>query len=156
MTDQIIDSVANVTKRAPRKTAEEVLPQNIVGIIPLIRAELGVISKDDEPTAGTKFKYRGHDEIVNKIVPLFNKYGVFTTVEDESVYYGGREAGGKYQTAAVIRKAVRFYGPDGSFVTSTVVAESLDMGNKARTTSRPRVQLPPPWRRRARSPLPHR
>jgi hypothetical protein len=125
------------TKRASTKTVEpeaEGLPRNIIAIIPLIRTELGAISKDDEPTAGTKFKYRGHDEIVNKIVPLFNKYGVFTTVEDESVYYGGREAAGaKYQTAAVIRKAVRFYGPDGEYVTSTVIAESLDMGNKSTT-----------------------
>lgn len=136
MTDSIETPTEEAPKRAPRaaKTASETLPQSIIAIIPLIRAELGVIDKGEVTEVGTKFAYRGHDTIVNAIAPLFNKYGVFTTVEDESVFYGGRDvANSKYQTASVIRKAVRFYGPDGNFVTSTVVAESLDNGNKATT-----------------------
>lgn len=121
-------------KRAARtpKATEPTLPQNIVQIIPLIREELGAISKDKEATAGARFSYRGHDDIVNAIVPLFNKYGVFTTVEDKHLVYQGREAANnKWATAAVIRKKVTFWAPDGSSVSSTVVAESVDNGNKA-------------------------
>lgn len=132
MTDQIItdpEAEKATTKRAPRAGA---LPKDIISIIPLIRQELGAIAKDDEPTVGTKYKYRGHDQIINAIVPLLNKYGVFTTVEDELLRYEGRPAANaKWNTAAVIRKVVTFWAPDGSSVSSTIVAESTDNGNKA-------------------------
>src|SRR6478735_7946750 len=135
MTDEITPPEEGEKKpRATRtpKTVEPTLPRNIVEIIPLIREELGAISKDKEATAGARFSYRGHDDIVNAIVPLFNKYGIFTTVEDEHLIYQGREAANnKWATAAVIRKAVTFWAPDGSSVTSTVAAESIDNGNKA-------------------------
>lgn len=134
MTDEIVEPTEDKPARAPRKTAAkaDALPQSIHAIIPLIREELGAISKDDEATAGAKFKYRGHDQIVNAIVPLFNKYGVFTTVEDEHLVYSGRPAANnKWATAAVISKRVTFHAPDGSSVSSTIVAESVDNGNKA-------------------------
>lgn len=132
MTDQI---EAPEEKPAPRSRAAKAttaLPQDIISIIPKIREELGAIGKNDEATAGARFKYRGHDEVVNAIVPLFNKYGVFTTVEDEHIHYEGRPAANaKWNTAALIRKKVTFWAPDGSNVSSTVVAESTDNGNKA-------------------------
>ena len=136
MTDQITppaeEEKPKRAARAPKAATEPELPTSIVAIIPRIREELGAISKDKEATAGARFSYRGHDEIVNAIVPLFNKYGVFTTVEDEHLVYQGREAANnKWATAAVIRKKVTFWAPDGSSVASTVVAESVDNGNKA-------------------------
>lgn len=131
--DGVVDAPEEKTppKRATAAKAP-VLPRDIITIIPLIRAELGAIGKDDEATAGAKFKYRGHDQVVNEIVPLFNKYGIFTTVEDEHLVYSGRPAANsKWATAAVIRKKVTFWAPDGSNVSSTIVAESVDNGNKA-------------------------
>lgn len=136
MTDEIVTTEEKPT-RAPRTTktakpTEPALPTDIGAIIPLIRAELGAISKDDEATAGAKFKYRGHDQIVNAIVPLFNKYGVYTTVEDELLRYEGRAAANnKWATASVIAKRVTFWAPDGSSRSSLVVAESIDNGNKS-------------------------
>lgn len=131
MTDTIeAPEVAPTTKRAATKAPP--LPTSIFAIIPKIREDLGAISKDEETLVGTKYKYRGHDQIINAIVPLLNKYGVFTTVEDELLRYEGRAAANsKWNTAAVIRKKVTFWAPDGSSVTSTVVAESTDNGNKA-------------------------
>lgn len=133
MTDQI--EAPTEEKAAPRTRAPKgppALPRDIVSIIPKIREDLGAIAKEDEPTAGTKYKYRGHDQIINAIVPLLNRYGVFTTVEDELLRYEGRAAAnGKYVTAAVIRKVVTFWAPDGSSVSSAIVAESTDLGNKA-------------------------
>ena len=122
MTDQI-----EVDK--PRDAS---LPRDIGTIIPLIRKELGAISKNQETTGpGTKYSFRGHDQVVNAIVPLLNKYGVYTTVEDESLFYEGRNAGNKYATASLLREAVTFWAPDGSNRTTTIVAESVDYGNKA-------------------------
>lgn len=134
MTDEITPAEGDKKPRATRatKTTEATLPRGIGEIIPLIRQELGAIEKDQKATAGATFAYRGHDQIVNAIVPLFNKYGVFVTVEDELLQYQGREAANKkWATAAVILKAVTFWAPDGSTVTSKVVAESVDNGNKA-------------------------
>jgi hypothetical protein len=137
MTDTITPPEAAPKPRAARAakaTEPETpkLPTDIGIIIPLIREELGAISKDDEATAGARFKYRGHDQIVNAIVPLFNKYGVYTTVEDELIRYEGRPAANnKWATAAVIAKRVTFWAPDGSNRSSLVVAESVDNGNKA-------------------------
>lgn len=129
MTDEIV-TTEEKPARAPRK-AEAKLPRDIISIIPLIREELGAIAKDQTPEVGQKFQYRGHDQIVNAVAPLFNKYGVFTTVEDTLLEYGGRNAGNKYATHSVIAEKVTFHAPDGSTVSSTIVAESVDYGNKA-------------------------
>ena len=134
MTDQITEPEVKPARapRASKTTTASALPQSIGEIIPLIRAELGAIEKDQKATGGgANYAFRGHDQIVNAIVPLFNKYGVYTTATDESVYYGGRNAGTKYATASVIREAVTFWAPDGSSRTTTIVAESVDYGNKA-------------------------
>lgn len=130
MTDEIV-TTEDKPARGPRKAAEPKLPRDIISIIPLIREELGAIAKDQTPEVGQKFAYRGHDQIVNAIAPLFNKYGVFTTVEDTLLDYSGRNAGNKYATASVIAEKVTFHAPDGTNVSSTVVAESVDYGNKA-------------------------
>lgn len=127
----VVDAPEEKPKRAttPKTPA---LPKDIGSIIPLIRAELGVIEKDQKASGGgANYAFRGHDQIVNAIVPLFNKYGIYTTVEDESLAYQGRNAGTKYATASLIREAVTFWAPDGSSRTTTIVAESVDYGNKA-------------------------
>jgi hypothetical protein len=132
MTDSIEAPEGAPKPRASRaKTADPALPTNIKAIIPLIREELGAVVKDQETLVGTKYKYRGHDQIVNAIVPLFNKYGLFTTVEDKLLKYSGRNAGTKYATASLIAKKVTFWAPDGTWVASTIVAESVDYSNKA-------------------------
>jgi len=126
VTDQIEED------KPKQRAVKETLPKDIGTIIPLIRKELGAISKNQETTGpGTKYSFRGHDQVVNAIVPLLNKYGVYTTVEDESLFYEGRNAGNKYATASLLREAVTFWAPDGSNRTTTIVAESVDYGNKA-------------------------
>lgn len=136
MTDEIIPE--EKPARAPRKAAnkEDALPQSITAIIPLIRTELGVVGKGEESTSGTRYSYRGHDTLINAIAPLLNKYGVFTTVDDELLRYEGRASGNnKWVTTSVLRKAVTFHAPDGSSVTSTVIGESQDYSNKATNQS---------------------
>jgi hypothetical protein len=133
LTDQIeTPTTEEKPARAPRAAKAPALPQSIGEIIPLIRKELGAIGKDQKATGGgANYAYRGHDQIVNAIVPLFDKYGVWTTAEDTSIYYGGRNAGTKYATASVISETVVFHAPDGSEARTTIVAESVDYGNKA-------------------------
>lgn len=133
MTDQIVTPTEEKPKRAPRaaKTAEPEKPTSIIAIIPLIREKLGAVAKDQTASAGARYAYRGHDQIVNAIAPLFNEYGIFTTVEDTLLEYEGRNSGNKFVTAGVLAKKVTFHAPDGSSVSSTIVAESQDFGNKA-------------------------
>lgn len=136
MTDEIIEP--EKPARAPRKAAakEDTLPQSITAIIPLIRTELGVVGKGEESTSGTRYSYRGHDTLINAIAPLLNKYGVFTTVDDELLRYEGRASGNnKWVTTSVLKKAVTFHAPDGSTVTSRVIGESQDYSNKATNQS---------------------
>lgn len=108
MTDEIIPE--DKPARAPRKATaakEPELPQSITAIIPLIRTELGVVGKGEESTSGTRYSYRGHDTLVNAIAPLLNKYGVFTTVDDELLRYEGRASGNnKWVTTSVLKKIV--------------------------------------------------
>jgi hypothetical protein len=133
MTDQIeTPTTEEKPTRAPRAAKAPALPQSIGKIIPLIRQELGSVGKDQKATGGgANYAYRGHDQIINAIVPLFDKYGVWVTVSDELIRYDGRNAGTKYATHSVIREAVRFHAPDGSWAETTIVSESVDYGNKA-------------------------
>ena len=132
MTDQI-EKPEEKPKRAPRtaKATEPELARSIGEIIPQIREELGVLGKEEKATAGASYQYRGHDTLVNALAPLLNKYGVYTTVQDQFVKHEGRAAGNKWVTTVVLLKSVTFHAPDGSSVTSSVLGESSDYSNKA-------------------------
>jgi hypothetical protein len=128
-------------KTAAQKREEETVDAlNIYQIIPKVREEVGIVAKDQQPTSGTRYNYRSTDQIINAIVPILNKYGVFTTVWDDLIEYGSKEivntrqSGQQYTqilTHAVIQKVVRFYATDGSHVESRVIGESSDYSDKA-------------------------
>lgn len=131
MTDEILEPEKPKRAAQGAKSAEE-MPRSIGEIIPLVRREVGPIAKDQKASGGgANYAFRGHDQIVNAVAPIFDKYGVYVTVEDTLLEYGGRNAGTKYATHAVIAKKVTFHAPDGSNTSSTIVSESVDYGNKA-------------------------
>lgn len=108
-----------------------VLPTSIFQIIPRVREEVGAVRKDQSTTMGAKYSYRSADQVINALVPVLNKYGVFTTVNDIEHDLTERTVGNKIVTVAKLTKRVTFYAPDGSNVTSTVAAESSDYADKA-------------------------
>src|SRR3954467_13728326 len=100
-------------------------------LIPKIREEVGAVRKDQSTQAGARYSYRSGDQVINALVPLLNKYGVFTTVLDAEHDLVMREIGSKVVTVAKLLKEVTFWAPDGSSVSSTVAAESSDYADKA-------------------------
>lgn len=104
----------------------------IYQIIPLIRAEVGAIRKDQQAQGGARYSYRGTDSIINALAPALNKYGVFTTVEDFDYEHDTYEtASKKMLTTVTMKKKVTFYGPQGDSVYSIVAGENSDYSDKA-------------------------
>lgn len=104
----------------------------IYQIIPLIRAEVGAIRKDQQAKGGAAYSYRSSDSIINALAPALNKYGVFTTVEDFDYEHTAYEtASKKMLTTVTMKKRVRFYGPAGDYVESVVAGENSDYSDKA-------------------------
>lgn len=106
-------------------------PKTIHELIPLIREEVGAVRKDQQAAGGAKYNYRGADAVINALVPVLNKYGVFTTVEDSDYTHEERVTGGKVVTIVTLKKRVTFYAPDGSSVFSEVYGENSDYSDKA-------------------------
>jgi len=114
---------------SPAKKAEAL---TIYQIIPLIRAEVGAIRKDQQAQGGARYSYRGTDSIINALAPALNKYGVFTTVEDFDYEHTAYEtASKKMLTTVTMKKKVTFYGPLGDSVYSIVAGENSDYSDKA-------------------------
>lgn len=107
-------------------------PISIFALIPRIREEVGAVRKDQQAVGGARYNYRGADTVINALVPVLNKYGVFTTVSDsEYTHVESVAANGKIVTIVTLKKTVRFYAPDGSYVESEVYGENSDYSDKA-------------------------
>ena len=106
---------------------------NIFESIAAIQADVDFIGKDKQTTGQTSYKYRGVDQVLNTLHPLFAKHKVFAVPEVLEVL--NREwkttktgASVVYQTAKV---RYTFYAEDGSSVSATVLGEAMDSGDKA-------------------------
>lgn len=106
---------------------------NIYESIAAIQADVDFIGKDKQTETGQKFKYRGVDQVLNTLHPLFVKHKVFAVPEVLEVLnreWKTTQKGGVvvYQTAKV---KYTFYAEDGSSVSATVLGEAMDSGDKA-------------------------
>lgn len=106
---------------------------NIYESIAAVQADVDFIGKKKETQSGSRFKYRGVDQVLNTLHPLFAKHKVFAVPEVLEVL--GREwrqsaSGGNvvYQT---IKVKYTFYAEDGSNVSAVVIGEAMDSGDKA-------------------------
>lgn len=106
---------------------------NIYESIAAIQADVDFIGKDKQTETGQKFKYRGVDQVLNTLHPLFAKHKVFAVPEALEVLnreWKQTKAGASvvYQTAKV---KYTFYAEDGSNVSAIVLGEAMDSGDKA-------------------------
>lgn len=104
---------------------------NIHQAVTAVMREIRAVGKDGVNKA-QKFNYRGIDAVVNEIAPLFQKYGVFTTSEILNVSYekgSSNGGGGLNRTYLTVKYTI--HGPAGDSLSSMVVAESMDSGDKA-------------------------
>lgn len=106
---------------------------NIYESIAAVQADVGFIEKEKETQSGSRFKYRGVDQVLNTLHPLFAKHKVFAVPEVLEVLgreWRKTEKGGNvvYQT---IKVKYTFYAEDGSNVSAVVIGEAMDSGDKA-------------------------
>lgn len=106
---------------------------NIYESIAAVQADVAFIGKEKETQSGSRFKYRGVDQVLNTLHPLFAKHKVFAVPEVLEVLgreWRKTEKGGNvvYQT---IKVKYTFYAEDGSNVSAVVIGEAMDSGDKA-------------------------
>lgn len=106
---------------------------NIYESIAAVQADVEFIGKEKETQGGSRFKYRGVDQVLNTLHPLFAKHKVFAVPEVLEVLgreWRKTEKGGNvvYQT---IKVKYTFYAEDGSNVSAVVIGEAMDSGDKS-------------------------
>ena len=106
---------------------------NIYESIAAVQADVDFIGKDRQTQSGSRFKYRGVDQVLNTLHPLFAKHKVFAVPEVLEVLgreWRKTEKGGNvvYQT---IKVKYTFYAEDGSNVSAVVIGEAMDSGDKS-------------------------
>lgn len=98
----------------------------------LVKTSVGAVGKQ-ERNAAQGFNFRGIDSVVNAAAPYLNKYGVIVTPEVTDSNYETVEIGRNKTAMGHVTVAVKytFWGPQGDSVSSTVLAEAMDSGDKA-------------------------
>ena len=103
----------------------------IYSIISEITGEIGAITKNKRNTQ-QGFNYRGIDDVMNALNPLFAKHKVFCVPEvlDRTREERTTQKGGNLLYSTLTIKYT-FYATDGSSVSAVVVGEGMDSGDKA-------------------------
>lgn len=96
-----------------------------------ITAEIGALGKTKK-NQQQGYSFRGVDDLMNTLHPLFAKYGVIVVPE---VINSSREErvtkAGSSLVSAILTVKYHFTGIDGSEVCATVIGEGMDSGDKA-------------------------
>ena len=104
----------------------------IITLLTKAMDDIGAVRKGEKNTH-QNFNFRGIDAVVNAASPAFRKHGIVVVPTLNNVEYETVEVGQNRSRMASVRVNVSytFHAPDGSNVTATVVAESMDSGDKA-------------------------
>lgn len=105
---------------------------NIYESIAAIQADVDFIGKDKTTQSGSKFKYRGVDQVLNTLHPLFAKHKVFAVPEVLEILTREERAtnSGSKVLYEVLKVKYTFYAEDGTSVSAVVVGEAMDSGDK--------------------------
>ena len=105
----------------------------IYAAIASIMTEVGAIGKDKQAGSGSfGYKFRGIDDVMNRLNPLMSKHGVFVVPEVlESTREERINQKGNSVIYSVIKVKYTYYAKDGSSVSSIVIGEGMDTGDKA-------------------------
>ena len=96
-----------------------------------ITAEIGALGKLKK-NVQQGYSFRGVDDLMNALHPLFAKYGVIVVPEVlESTREERVTAKGSALLSAILRVRYHFTAIDGSEVCATVIGEGMDSGDKA-------------------------
>lgn len=96
-----------------------------------VKTAIGAVRKS-ERNVNQNFLFRGIDAVVNAAAPELNKHGVIVTPEVLEHVYETVEVGAQKKPTGHVVLAVKytFWGPQGDSVSSVVLAEALDAGDK--------------------------
>jgi len=101
-----------------------------------VMAEIGAIPKDKQCTQGSGFKYRGIDSVMDALHPILSKNKVFIVPEVlEQAREERQSKNGGVLTYSICKIKYTFYTEDGSNVSSVVIGEAMDSGDKATNKS---------------------
>lgn len=99
---------------------------------------INAIMTDLEPIAKAKknqqqgFMYRGVDDVMNSMAPLFAKHKLFVVPEViEHTREERKNAKGTTLLYSIAKMKYTFYAEDGSYIESVVIGEGMDSGDKA-------------------------
>lgn len=102
----------------------------IYGAVASIMDEVGAIGKDKR-NATQGFMYRGIDDVMNTLHPLFAKHHVFLVPECLEHHREERvKSGGGVLAFTIVKVKYTLYAEDGSCVSAVVFGEGMDSGDK--------------------------
>lgn len=103
----------------------------IYGLIGQAMREIGAVGKDSiNKTQG--FKYRGIDAVMNALNPVMSKYGLFVVPEVlEQTREERTNKNGTNILFSILKIRFTMYAPDGSSISSVIIGEGMDTGDKA-------------------------
>lgn len=105
---------------------------NIYESIAAIQVDVDFIGKEKQTQSGAKFKYRGVDQVLNTLHPLFGKHKVFAVPEVLEIL--NREERKTKEGNTVLYQVLKikytFYAEDSTSVSAVVVGEAMDSGDK--------------------------
>ena len=105
--------------------------QTIYQRISSVMLSVEALAKDRKNTQ-QNYSFRGIDDVYNDIHPLFCKNGIFSTSKILSEKSEERQSkSGGLLIYRVIHMAYTFFGIDGDSVTTEVIGEGMDSGDKA-------------------------
>ena len=105
---------------------------NIYQALNQVMTDVGAVAKADK-NQSQGFRFRGIDAVVNAVSPALRKHGVIVYPTVIETAYDTVSIGSKGTQMGHCRGTIcyTFVAQDGSHVTATVVAESMDSGDKA-------------------------
>lgn len=110
---------------------ENTIKKNIFETIDLIMQEVPAIGKNKSNTK-QNYKFRGIDDVMNKLQPIFAKHKLFIVPEViEQTREERRTSTGGTLLFSVCKIKYMFYAEDGSHVDAIVIGEGMDSGDKA-------------------------
>lgn len=105
---------------------------NIYQAMNEVMKDVGAVRKNERNTH-QNFNFRGIDAVINAVSPAFRKHGIFCTPTVISSEYESVQVGQNRTVMGHARVMVQytFHATDGTSISATVSAESMDSGDKA-------------------------
>lgn len=104
---------------------------NINQTIIAVMNDISAISKDKR-NEGQKFMYRGIDDVMNELSPLFKKHGLYIVPEVLSIKRELQTTSqGKPITYSLVKVKYTYTALDGTSVAAIGVGEGMDSGDKS-------------------------